>query len=99
MLLGMEFGKQEKYKLFENFQEIQEKAARFNTLTDDEKIAVNIAMGAYNATFNKAVNEELEKDVTVDITPISAEAFDQFVVSNDLDLETIMTVQDVIVEG
>lgn len=80
----------------ENFDAIQEKASRFDSLTDAEKIEVNNRLVEYQNKVNRCTLDELKKTVKIDIEPLSEESFGRLVESNDYTAGQIMVLQDVL---
>lgn len=88
---------QEKLKP-ENFSDLQERAGRFPSLSDEEKIQTNRELQAYNEKVEKCVRPESEKQVEIDIEPLSREGFGRFMKSNDFTAETALTLYDILCE-
>lgn len=82
----------------ENWDELKEKAGRFNSLSGEEQAAVNAALTAYNRSVEECVKDELAKPCEVEISPLSEEAFGRLLSSNDFEMQTIMALQDALCE-
>ena len=80
----------------ENFDAIQEKASRFDSLTDAEKIEVNNQLVRVQNKIERCTADELKKTVKLDISPLSEESFGRLVESNDFTVGQIMVLQDVL---
>lgn len=72
---------QEKFKP-SNFDEIQERAQKWDSLTDDEKKDLNIVLMEYNNKINDAVIEELEKEVEVTVEKLNEDALTNLLQEN-----------------
>lgn len=86
----------------EKFDEMQEKVQKWQgktAQTDDEKIEVT-AINAYYNIYNKKVEEcvkpEAEKEVEIDIEPLTEDAFMGFVSANDFSISEILDLENVI---
>ncbi|MCM1295796.1 MAG: hypothetical protein NC311_09670 [Muribaculaceae bacterium] len=86
---------QEKLKP-ENFSDLQDRAQRFEQLTDEEKLQVNRELQAYNAKVEECVNPEREKMTEVEFQPLSKDAFTRLMKSNDFTASTALTLYDVL---
>ncbi|WP_289755327.1 hypothetical protein [uncultured Duncaniella sp.] len=82
----------------EDWDNIQHKAERFDTLTEEEKREVNATMEAYNADVARCIGEEASKEQELEFEPLTEEAFGRLLDSNDLDISTIIVLQDVLCE-
>lgn len=60
----------------ENFEDIAEKQKCFDTLPDEEKIALNKVFSEYDKAVTDVVSSELDKTVTLDLSDIEAIDFD-----------------------
>ena len=72
---------QEKFKP-ENWDEVQAKAQKWESLTDDEKKDLNIILMEYNNKINNAVLEELEKEVEVTVEKLNEDALTNLLQEN-----------------
>lgn len=81
----------------EGFDKVVEKSQRFDTLTDDEKRAVNAAAAAYQRDVDECVRPELESVKEVDgFAPLSEDTVAAIASSNEqLDVQTLMLIEDV----
>lgn len=81
----------------EGFDSVVEKSQRFDTLSDEEKRAVNEAIGAYQKDVDECVKPELESVKEVDaFEPLSEEALSGIASANEhLDVQTLMLIEDV----
>lgn len=80
----------------EGFDIIERKASAFDTLSDEEKRAVNAAVNAYNADVARCISEEASREHTLEFETMTEEAFGRLLDSNDLDMSTILVLQDVL---
>ncbi len=80
----------------ENFEEIQEKAARFTSLTDAEKIEVNNQLIRVQNKIERCTAAETKKTVKIDISPLSEESFGRFVEANDFSVGQILVLQELL---
>lgn len=80
------------------FDAIEEKRAHFEQLTAAEKEEVAAAVNAYNKDINDCVQSEADREVDIDsFTRVSDDVISCLVTENtDLDIETVMLLQDVI---
>jgi uncharacterized protein YnzC (UPF0291/DUF896 family) len=72
---------QEKFKP-EYWDEVQAKAQKWESLTDDEKKDLNIVLMEYNNKINNAVLEELEKEVEVTVEKLNEDALTNLLQEN-----------------
>ena len=81
----------------EGFDGVIEKSQRFNTLSDEEKRAVNEAATAYQRDVDECVKPELDSFKEVDcFEPLSEDAISGIASSNEhLDVQTLMLIEDV----
>lgn len=94
----------------EDFEEMNKKAQEWNgkhagakssDLSDEERVEfekINEYFKEYSEKVEKCLKEEAEKEVEVDITPLSEEAFGKLVASNDWACKDIMELLDVLSE-
>ena len=82
----------------EGFDIIERKASAFDSLSDEEKREVNAAINTYNADVARCISEEASKEHTLDFEPMTEETFGRLLDSNDLDMSTILVLQDVLCE-
>ena len=80
----------------EGFDIIERKASAFDTLSDEEKREVNAVISTYNADVARCISEEASKEHTIDFEPMTEETFGRLLDSNDLDMSTILVLQDVL---
>lgn len=80
----------------EGFDIIERKASAFDSLSDEEKREVNAAINTYNADVARCISEEASKEHTLDFEPMTEETFGRLLDSNDLDMSTILVLQDVL---
>lgn len=80
----------------EDFDKIQEKATRFVSLTDAEKIEVNNQLVRIQNKIERCTADEMKKTVKIDISPLSEESFGRLVESNNFTVGQIMILQDVL---
>lgn len=80
----------------DNFAEIQEKMNDFNKLTDNEKNEVNSVVTKLNQDLQKCAEDELNKEVEIEIEALSDEIISKLADSNDFTVETILMIQDVL---
>lgn len=78
----------------EGWEEIEKKTENFKNLPEEERVAVNKEIVAYNEAVDKCVKEELSREVEVDFQPIGEEAFGRLIDSNDFTLNVITTLQE-----
>lgn len=78
----------------ENFEHIASKMPNLNSLTKEEREIFN----RYEASVNKCVVEEGQREVSVEFTPISEESLQRLVEGSDLFLGEIMNFYDIIVQ-
>lgn len=72
---------QEKFKP-EYWDEVQAKAQKWESLTDDEKKDLNIVLMEYNNKINNAVLEELEKEVEVTVEKLNEDSLTNLLQEN-----------------
>ena len=80
----------------EGFDIIERKASAFDSLSDEEKREVNAVISTYNADVARCISEEASKEHTIDFEPMTEETFGRLLDSNDLDMSTILVLQDVL---
>lgn len=80
----------------EGFEIIERKASAFDSLSDEEKREVNAVISTYNADVARCISEEAAKEHTIDFEPMTEETFGRLLDSNDLDMSTILVLQDVL---
>lgn len=79
---------QERFKP-EGWNDIQEKLAQWQkegektTLTEEERIAINKALIAYQSAINEAVNDELERNLEIKIEKLSEGSDIKLMSAND----------------
>ena len=79
---------QEKFKQ-SNFDEIQEKVQKWDSLTDEEKKEVNKALIEYNNAINSAILEEIEKDIEVNVEKLSEDSLTKMLQENAWELKKL----------
>ncbi|MBO5854951.1 MAG: hypothetical protein J6Q61_09475 [Bacteroidales bacterium] len=79
---------QEKFKP-SNFDEIQEKVQKWDSLTDEEKKEVNKALIEYNNAINSAILEEIEKDIEVNVEKLSEDSLTKMLQENGWELKKL----------
>lgn len=67
-------------------------------MTEEEKREVNANMEAYNADVARCIGEEASREQELEFEPLTEEAFGRLLDSNDLDISTIIVLQDVLCE-
>lgn len=82
----------------EGFDEVLEKARRWDGLTPEEKEAVNAAITGYNKELEECVNPEGEKEVEIEgFEPLSDDTLAAIPSSNaDIDADTLLLIQDTV---
>lgn len=79
----------------EGFDEVIEKSQRFKELPEDEKAAVNDAIGKYNKNVEECVKTELDKEIEVDpVEPLGEDSLSILAEVNDLDVQTMLMLED-----
>lgn len=89
---------QEKLKP-DNFDDLQDRAQRFDTLDNEEKVKTNKELAAYNRSVSNCVRPEQEKVNELEYDPLSKEAFSRLVKSNDFTVETMLTLNDILCDN
>lgn len=79
---------QEKFKP-EYWDEVQAKAQKWESLTDDEKKDLNIILMEYNKKINDAVLGELEKEVEVTVEKLNEDTLTKILQENDWELKKL----------
>lgn len=85
---------QEKFKP-ENWESIQEKVAQWQkegentTLTEEERIEINKTLASYQNSINKAVNDELEREVEIEIESLKEESAIKLLTENGWELKKL----------
>lgn len=79
---------QEKFQP-KNFEEIQEKVQKWDSLTDEEKKSVNKVLVEYNNSINSAILEEIEKDIEVDVEKLSEDSLTKMLQENGWELKKL----------
>lgn len=85
---------QEKLKPAEGFDKIIGKVQSKEDLTPEEASILN----KYNKDVSDCVTNELKKEIELDFEPLSKDALEHFIASNDFSVSDIITIQDVIGE-
>lgn len=78
----------------ENFEEIQHKIQHVDTLSEEERNAVNAQVDAYARSINECILDEARKEVDLEFEPLSEEALSRLAASNDFDISTILFLGD-----
>lgn len=86
---------QEKFKP-EDFSDIQEKLATWNSLSEEDKIIVNRAIRAYETKVNLAVAEELEKELDITLEKLNAESSTKLLKLNDWQINKLDELQAIL---
>lgn len=92
---------QEKFKP-ENWESIQEKVAQWQkegentTLTEEERIEINKALASYQNSINKAVNDELEREVEIEIESLKEESAIKLLTENGWELKKLEEIEVVL---
>lgn len=79
---------QEKFQP-KNFEEIQERAQKWDSLTDEEKKSVNKVLVEYNNSINSAILEEIEKDIEVNVEKLSEDSLTKMLQENGWELKKL----------
>lgn len=79
---------QEKFQP-KNFEEIQEKVQKWDSLTDDEKKVVNKVLIEYNNAINSAILEEIEKDIELNVEKLSEDSLAKIIQENGWELKKL----------
>lgn len=79
---------QEKFQP-KNFEEIQEKVQKWDSLTDEDKKVVNKALVEYNNSINSAILEEIEKDIEVSVEKLSEDSLTKMLQENGWELKKL----------
>lgn len=79
---------QEKFKPV-NFDEIQEKVQKWDSLTDEEKKAINKELADYNKAINSAILEEIEKDIEISVEKLSEDSLAKILQENGWELKKL----------
>ncbi len=88
----------------EDFAAMQKKAQQWQQegaatkLSPEERVAINAYFTAYNQKVAACVREESEKELKLDYPRLQADAFGQFVASNDFNVKTILDLEDALAE-
>lgn len=92
---------QEKFKP-ECWDDVQAKVQQWQqegentTLTDDEQRGVNTALADYQNSINKAVNEELEREVEINIETLKEESATKLITENGWELKKLEEIEVVL---
>ena len=79
---------QEKFQP-KNFEEIQEKVQKWDSITDEEKKNVNKVLVEYNNSINSAILEEIEKDIEVNVEKLSEDSLTKMLQENGWELKKL----------
>ena len=83
---------QDKFKP-ENFEEIQNKAQKWNELTQEEKASINNVLMSYQKAINDAVYDELEKDVTITVEKLEESSIIKLLKNNEWSINKLDELQ------
>lgn len=92
---------QEKFKP-ECWDDVQAKVQQWQqegentTLTDDEQRGVNTALADYQNSINKAVNDELEREVEINIETLKEESATKLITENGWELKKLEEIEVVL---
>ena len=79
---------QEKLK-GEGFDELQAKVQKWAELTDEEKLAVNKELGEYQRKIDKTVQEELEREVDIEVDKLAEGSLPKLLQENGWELKKL----------
>lgn len=79
---------QEKFKPV-TWDEVQAKAQKWETLTDDEKKDLNIVLMEYNNKINSAILEEIEKEVEVSVEKLNEDSLTNILQENGWEVKRL----------
>lgn len=79
---------QEKFKPV-TWDEVQAKAQKWDTLTDDEKKDLNIVLMEYNNKINSAILEEIEKEVEVSVEKLNEDSLTNILQENGWEVKRL----------
>ena len=79
---------QEKFQP-KNFEEIQEKVQKWDSLTDEDKKEVNKVLVEYNNSINSAILEEIEKDVEISVEKLSEDSLTKMLQENGWEVKKL----------
>lgn len=79
---------QEKFQP-KNFEEIQEKVQKWDSITDEEKKSVNKVLVEYNNSINSAILEEIEKDIEISVEKLSEDSLTKLIQENGWELKKL----------
>lgn len=83
----------------ENFDELQRQAQRFDSLSDDEKVALNKSLMEYDSAVRRCVADELASEKEIEVYPLSSDGFNKFMASNeDMPAASFLAVLDLMEE-
>ena len=86
----------------EGWEETQKKLAQWQkegektTLTEEERISINKTLIAYQSAINEAVNDELERDVEINIETLKEESETKLIVENGWELKKLEEIEVVL---
>ena len=83
---------QEKFKPVA-WDEIQAKAQKWETLTDDEKKDLNIVLMEYNNKINSAIIEEIEKEVEVAVEKLNEDSVTNILQENGWEVKRLEDIE------
>lgn len=92
---------QEKFKP-EGWEDVQKKLAKWQqegektTLSEEDRIAINKALITYQSAINKAVNEELEREVELSIEKLKEESATKLLTENGWELKKLEEIEVVL---
>lgn len=79
---------QEKFKPV-TWDEIQAKAQKWESLTDDEKKDLNIVLMEYNNKINEAILDEIEKEVEVSVEKLNEDSLTKMLQENEWEVKRL----------
>lgn len=79
---------QEKFQP-KNFEEIQEKVQKWDSLTDEDKKVVNKVLIEYNNSINSAILEEIEKDIELNVEKLCEDSLTKMLQENGWELKKL----------
>lgn len=92
---------QEKFKP-ENWESIQKKVAQWQkegettSLTEEERIEINKTLASYQNSINKALNDELEREVEINIETLKEESATKLLTENGWELKKLDEIEVVL---
>lgn len=83
---------QEKFKPAD-WDEIQDKAQKWETLTDDEKKDLDIVLMEYNNKIHSAILEEIEKEVEVSVEKLNEDSLTNILQENGWEVKRLEDIE------